>query len=424
MVNVGAGEHVCRLRRGQRPGEGRHMTVIAESPDGALAPTPSADDLAPTPSADDIARLITALQSDGLRVEVPLATRTGGAGPADAGMLYIEGVPVTVPTSAAYVAGSPYALRGEDDGGWAVYRDAVRLASASPAARPRYYDLTTADGIPYWQIALLHLDSVASTVLQTCAYWGTTDQCRFCGIGVTLAAGRTIAKKTPAMLAEVACAARDLDGAVDATLTTGSTATPDRGAMYVARCAAAVKEAAGLPVQVQFEPPSDLDVIDRVADLGIDSVGIHVESFDPTVLARVAPGKARWGIEAYFAAWERAVAAFGPGQVSTYVILGMGEDVELTVEGCKRAIDLGVYPFVVPLRPVPGSLMADFRPPPREAVEAVYRRVVPHLAARGLSSAGVTAGCARCQACSGLGAFERSDRGIRDGRPSLPLLTH
>ena len=38
--------------------------------------------------------------------------------------------------------------------------------------------------------------------------------------------------------------------------------------------------------------------------------------------------------------------------MSTYVILGMGEDEELTVEGCKRAIDMGVYPFVVPLRPV------------------------------------------------------------------------
>jgi radical SAM protein (TIGR04043 family) len=391
------------------------MTVITEASHGAVAPVPS---------ADDVARLITALQSEGLRVEVPLSTRTGGAGPADAGMLYVEGVPATVPTSAAYVAESRYALRGEDDGGWAVYGDGVRLASAAPAPRPRYYDLTTAEGVPYWQIALLHLDSVASTVLQTCAYWGNDDQCRFCGIGVTLAAGRTIAKKTPAMLAEVARAARDLDGAVDATLTTGSTATPDRGAMYVARCGAAVKEAAGLPVQVQFEPPSDLDVIDRVADLGIDSVGIHVESFDPAVLARVAPGKARWGIEAYFSAWERAVAAFGPGQVSTYVILGMGEDVEVTVEGCMRAIDIGVYPFVVPLRPVPGSLMEDFRPPPREAVEAVYRRVVPHLAARGMSAAGVAAGCARCQACSGLGAFERSDRGIRDGRPNLPLITH
>ena len=375
----------------------------------------------PAPSAEELARLLTTLQSRGLRVEVPMEARRGGAGPADAGMLYIEGVPTTVPTSAPYVATSPYALRGEDGGSWGIYEGSRRLAGAAVAPRPRYYDLSTADGVPYWQIALLHLDSVASTVLQTCAYWGNDDQCAFCGIGVSLAAGRTIAKKTPAMLAEVAVAARDLDGAVDATLTTGSTATPDRGAMYVARCAAAVKEAAGIPVQVQFEPPSDLDVLDRVADLGIDSVGIHVESFDPDVLARVAPGKARWGIETYFATWERAVAAFGPGQVSTYVILGMGEDERTTVEGCRRAIDIGVYPFVVPLRPVPGSLMEDLLPPPHEAVEAVYRQVVPYLAAKGMSAAGVTAGCARCQACSGLGAFERLDGGLGDARRSLPL---
>jgi radical SAM protein (TIGR04043 family) len=376
---------------------------------------------AETPTATEIAHLLTALQSQGLRVEVPIGARAGGAGPADAGMLYVEGVQTTVPTGAAFVQSSPYALKGEDDGGWAIYEGSTRVASAALAPRPKYYDLSTADGIPYWKIALLHLDSVASTVLQTCAYWGNSDQCTFCGIGVTLAAGRTIAKKTPAMLAEVAVAARDLAGAVDATLTTGSTATPDRGAMYVSRCAAAVKEAAGLPVQVQFEPPADLDVIDRVADMGIDSVGIHVESFDPQVLAKVAPGKARWGIEAYFSAWERAVAAFGAGQVSTYVILGMGEDEKVTVEGCKRAIDMGVYPFVVPLRPVPGSLMEDMLPPPREAVEAVYRQVVPYMAKKGMTSAGVAAGCARCQACSGLAAFEKADGGLREGRPTLPL---
>ncbi|MDQ1618205.1 MAG: hypothetical protein QOE19_774 [Actinomycetota bacterium] len=374
------------------------------------------------PTAHEVAQLITALQSTGLRVEVPIGARTGGAGPADAGMLYIEGVQTTVPTSAVYVENSPYALRGEDDGGWAVYEGSQRLASATLAPRPAYYDLTTDEGIPYWQIALLHLDSVASTVLQTCAYWGNDDQCAFCGIGVTLANGRTIAKKTPAMLAEVAVAARDLDGAVDATLTTGSTATPDRGALYVGRCGEAVKVASGLPVQVQFEPPADLDVIDRVADMGVDSVGIHVESFDPQVLARVAPGKARWGLDAYFTAWERAVAAFGPGQVSTYVILGMGEDEQVTVEGCKRAIDIGVYPFVVPLRPVPGSLMEDLLPPPKEAVEAVYRQIVPYLALRGMSASGVAAGCARCQACSGLGAFEMAEGDSRDGRRTLPLV--
>lgn len=394
--------------------EGSDVTIETEV---ANESTPSSGRLDPAGHA----QLITELQSLGLRIEVPIGERAGGAGPADAGMLFIDGIQTTVPVNAGYVAASPYALRGEDDGGWAVYEGATRLAEASLAPRPRYYDLTTADGIPYWHIALMHLDSMASTVLQTCAYWGNSDQCRFCGIGVSLAAGRTIAKKTPAMLAEVSVAARDLDGAVDVTLTTGSTATPDRGAMYVARCGEAVKTASGLPVQVQFEPPRDLEVIDRVADLGIDSVGIHVESFDPAVLAEVAPGKARWGMDAYFAAWERAVAAFGPGQVSTYVIIGMGEDLKLTIEGCKRAIDIGVYPFVVPLRPVPGSLMADRHPPAPELMDSVYRVVSPYLAAHGMSSAQVAAGCARCGACSGLHAYEHAGGGLGAGRPALPL---
>jgi radical SAM protein (TIGR04043 family) len=359
------------------------------------------------PIAGDLAALITDLQSRGMRVEASLETRRGGAGPSDSGMLWIEGIPVTVPTGDGYAATTPYVLRSEDDG-LGVYADGQRLAAAASAGRPRYYDLTTADGVPYWQIALLHLDSLASTVLQTCAYRGNDDQCQFCGIGLSLAAGRTIAKKRPEQLAEVAVAAKELDGAVDATLTTGSTYGRDRGALYVARCGQAVKEAAGLPVEVQFEPPEDLDAINRVHDHGIDSVGIHVESFDPAVLARIAPAKARTGIEGYFAAWERAVSLFGEGQVSTYVILGMGEDPGLTVAGCRRAIDLGVYPFVVPLRPIAGSLMEDCRPPDAAYTEAIYHQVVPYLMARGLDTSSVTAGCARCQACSAMATVERS----------------
>lgn len=368
---------------------------------------------------EGLAHLIAELQGYGLRTEAPMERRQGGAGPADAGMLWIDGIAATVPTSADYAQTSPYVLRAEDDG-WGIYRDGRRLASAEPLQRPRYYDLQTADGIPYWKIALLHLDSLASTVIQTCAYWGNADQCAFCGIGVTLANGRTIAKKTPEMLAEVAVAARDLDGAVDATLTTGTTATPDKGALYVARCGQAIRAAAGLPVEVQFEPPAELDVIDQVADLGIDSVGIHVESFDPKVLARVAPAKARTGVEGYFRAWERAVALFGAGQVSTYVILGMGEDPELTVEGCRRAIDMGVYPFVVPLRPTAGSLMERLAAPSPGYTEAIYRRVAPYLTARGLGAQGMAAGCARCQACSAMSLLEGS--GDRHERTYLPIV--
>ncbi|HYJ71526.1 MAG TPA: MSMEG_0568 family radical SAM protein [Actinomycetota bacterium] len=383
----------------------------------------TASDRAPSVAAPvvtpELGQLITELQSKGLRVERPFETRRGGAGPADAGMIWVEGVAVTVPVGASYVAGSPFVLRREDEG-WGIYRDGARVATADPLERPRFYDLATADGIPYWKIALLHLDSLASTVLQTCTYWGTSDQCTFCGIELSLQADRTIAVKRPDQLAEVAVAAKELDQVVDVTLTTGSTAAPDRGARYLGRCARAIKQATGLPIEGQFEPPADLGVLDEVHDDGLDSVGMHVESFDPEVLARIAPGKARTGIDGYFRAWERAVEVFGAGQVSTYVILGMGEDPEVTVDGCRRAVDLGVYPFVVPLRPVPGSLMGDCMPPSADYMDRVYRQVAPYLVARGLGSGDVRAGCARCQACSAISLLERDL--ASDQRLRLPLL--
>jgi len=310
-----------------------------------------------------------------------------------------------VPWHAAFVDRSPYTIRVTDAGA-DLYRDDELVSPVKLPRRPRIYDMETADGIPYWKIALLHLDSIASTVVQKCIYWGTEEQCGFCGIELTRGE-QTIPVKTPAQLAEVCTAARDYDSAVDVTLTTGSINRRDRGALYISRCAAAIKEASRLPIQVQFEPPDDLAVLEHVRDAGVDAVGIHLETFDPDVLSRVAAGKAQCGVEGYFRCWERAVEVFGRGHVSTYVILGMGERRELIEEGCRRAIAMGVYPFVVPLRPVPGTLMADTPAPDAQYVASIYRSVSAMLAESGLDHVEAKAGCARCQACSGLSAWER-----------------
>jgi radical SAM protein (TIGR04043 family) len=360
-------------------------------------------------SIDD-RRLITELQSLGVRVvgedgDHVVPGRRGGAGPSDAGFLWVRGLPLTVPMHASFVRHSPYTLRLGGDRP-RLLRGSEDVGPIAVPPRPRIYDLQTADGVPYWKIALLHLDSIASTVVQKCIYWGTPQQCGFCGIELTRGE-QTIPVKTPAQLAEVCTAARDLDGAVDVTLTTGSINRRDRGALYISRCADEIKQASGLPIQVQFEPPDDLAVLEHVRDAGVDAVGIHVETFDPAVLARVAPGKAQCGIEGYFRCWERAVDVFGRGRVTTYVILGMGEQRELIEGGCRRAIELGVYPFVVPLRPVPGTLMEDAAPPDPDEVAEVYRSVSAMLADSGLDHLDAGAGCARCQACSGLSAWER-----------------
>jgi radical SAM protein (TIGR04043 family) len=357
----------------------------------------------------DDRRLLVELQSLGVRLpeeeDDPLTGRRGGAGPSDALFLWVRGLPLTVPRHAGFVGGSPYEIRHED-GKSLLYRGEEVVGPVRLPRRPKIYDMRTADGIPYWKIALLHLDSIASTVVQKCIYWGTHEQCGFCGIELTRGE-QTLSVKTPEQLAEVATAARDFDHAVDVTLTTGSLNRRDRGALYISRCAAAIKEASGLPIQVQFEPPDDLSVLDEVYRAGVDAVGIHIETFDPEVLARVAAGKAQCGVEGYFACWERAVEVFGRGSVTTYVLLGMGERPELIEEGCRRAVEMGVYPFVVPLRPVPGTLMADAEPPDPDYVASIYRSVSAMIADAGLDHLAAKAGCARCQACSGLSAWER-----------------
>jgi radical SAM protein (TIGR04043 family) len=358
----------------------------------------------------DDRRLLVELQSLGVRVHDETGDgvpgRRGGAGPADAGFIYVRGLPLTVPMHAGYASESPYTLHLTDHGARLLYGE-DDVGPVRVPRRPRIYDMETADGVPYWKIALLHLDSIASTVVQKCIYWDTPEQCHFCGIELTRGE-RTIPVKTPDQLAEVCTAARDLDGAVDVTLTTGSINRRDRGALYISRCAAAIKErSGGMPVQVQFEPPDDLAVLEEVHRAGVDAVGIHIETFDPEVLERVAAGKAQCGVEGYFRTWERAVEIFGRGRVTTYVILGMGERRDLIEDGCRRAIEMGVYPFVVPLRPVPGTLMADTPPPDPDYVAGVYRAVSAMLAEHGLDHADAVAGCARCQACSGLSAWER-----------------
>ncbi len=155
----------------------------------------------------------------------------------------MRGLPLTVPSHAGYVAASPYTVRVEGRRA-SLYRDDELIGPVTLPPRPRIYDMATADGVPYWKIALLHLDSIASTVVQKCIYWGTHEQCGFCGIELTRGE-QTIPVKTPAQLAEVCTAARDYDHAVDVTLTTGSLNRRDRGAIYISRCAAAIKEACG-----------------------------------------------------------------------------------------------------------------------------------------------------------------------------------
>jgi radical SAM protein (TIGR04043 family) len=333
----------------------------------------------------------------GVRADTPV-TRRMGAGPSDDGHLVVDGVNAALPVNphSPYQVRDGRLFRGETDLGLPV----------TPVRRPRFYDLRTADGVPYEQIARLHgADVLATTVVQTCIRYAEDQRCRFCTIEESLRAGSTIAAKTPAQLAEVAEAAVRLDGVTQMVMTTGTTAGPDRGARALVRAVRAVLAAVpGLPIQVQIEPPGDLGVLTDLHAAGATAIGIHVESLDDQVRRRWMPGKGSVPMTEYEAAWDEAVRVFGRNRVSTYLLIGLGEDPDELVAGAARLIDRGVYPFAVPFRAMTGTLAVreGAQAPAPSVVQDVTQRIAALLRTAGMAGAEQGAGCAACGGCSVL----------------------
>ena len=114
-----------------------------------------------------------------------------------------------------------------------------------------------------------------------------------------MAAGRTIARKSPQQLAEVARAAYLLDGVKHMVMTTGTPSSEDRGARILSDCAQSIRAAVDLPLQAQCEPPSDDLWHVRMKESGIDSLGMHLEVVNPILRKEIMPGKSEVSLDRY-----------------------------------------------------------------------------------------------------------------------------
>jgi radical SAM protein (TIGR04043 family) len=356
-------------------------------------------------------QLMTELQSFGLRLADPnaaahagVASRRGGAGPSDHKAVTIDGHTIMVPVHTGSAHQSPFIVEGSE-----LKRASIPIAQIQFPKAPRFYALQTFDGVPYSHIATLHgADVLATTVLQTCIrYESRRKACQFCAIGQSLAARRTIAHKTPEQLAEVARAAVLLDGVKHMVMTTGTPPGSDRGAAVLAQSAFAVKAAVpGLPIQGQCEPPDDDAWFQRLADAGIDTLGMHLEVLTPELRGRIMPGKATVPLSRYLGAFEAAVKVFGRGQVSTYILAGLGDSRETILTTSERLLALGVYPFVVPFVPISGTPLEDHPAPDAAWMKSILEPLGAMVVKAGLRSADIKAGCGKCGACSTLAVYE------------------
>ena len=351
-------------------------------------------------------KINTELLTLGIQIKPETWGRNGGAGPAEGMTLLIKEVPLNVSVNSSYAKNSCYTA-DKKKCGFMLFKENKPLFPIDVVPRPKFYNGKTENGVSYEKIALLHgKDCLATTVFQTCSYWNSKKRCRFCGIELSLKSLRTIAVKTPCQLSEVAQSAKLKDNISHVVITTGCINSFANLVSHIADCVLAIKASTKLPVHVQIEPPEDLVLLKELKEAGLDTIGLHIESFDENVLKKIAPVKFEYGLKRYEKAWEKSVELFGKNQVSSFLIAGLGERHESLIKGAEYLSRLGVYPFVVPLRPIPGSLMANAKPPEPSYMINIYQSVSSILSRYKLSSEKTKAGCVRCGACSALSQFE------------------
>jgi radical SAM protein (TIGR04043 family) len=335
------------------------------------------------------------LQSCGART-AGLLSREGGAGPSDGTTLFIGDMVVNVPALGGFATRSRFSIE-ESGGEFMLFNRGSEVIRVEPAGEPGFYSLETPGGVSFRKLALRHgRDAIGTTVVQTCAHG--SDACSFCSIDSSAAAGATVVEKNPEELGRVAAAAEE-EGYRHVVLTTGTARSAGKGIEKLARCASAVRQTTSMKLHVQFEPPGDPAWIEE-AGRSADSCAINIESFDPEVRSSMTPGKAKTPADDYVVAWKKAVDVFGPGNVTCFIVVGLGEEDTSVEEGVRLLASLGVYPFLLPLRPLTGSRLQDIEPPQADRMMRLYESCAVPVIEAGLKARDCQAGCVRCSACS------------------------
>ncbi|HUX98335.1 MAG TPA: MSMEG_0568 family radical SAM protein [Candidatus Deferrimicrobium sp.] len=346
-----------------------------------------------------IAELKIDLLSQGMKTDIEAKGRKGGAGPAGGRFFHLkDGSCVNVPLWSLFTEKSPYILQEGK-----VFFNNVQVENIQLIPIPKFYSKFTSDHIPMKKVALLHgTDCIASTVVQKCIYWQKNLPCQFCGIELSLKSGDTIVKKTPNQLREVVGAAIEENVCQHMTLTIGSLARPDKGAAIYADIVREIKQYYEIPIHVQLEPPKSTKYLEDLYKIGVDTMGIHIESFDQNVLRTVCPGKIQIALNKYTDAWKSAVELFGECQVESYILVGIGESDQSVLKGAEFLSSLGVIPYIVPFRPISGSILENNPSPSFSRLLNLFTQIAQLLRDSGMDPLKNSAGCVRCGACSPL----------------------
>ena len=133
-----------------------------------------------------------------------------------------------------------------------------------------------------------------------------------------------------------------------------------------------VKKHSAIPVSVSCQPLNAQN-IELLAKAGVNRLGIALDAATEALFNKVkgsgAGGSYSWENE--FRQLNEAIRIFGRGNVSTHVIVGLGETEKEVTQIVQKCVDMSVLPALFAFTPIRGTALETNSPPPVES----YRRV-------------------------------------------------
>jgi len=133
-----------------------------------------------------------------------------------------------------------------------------------------------------------------------------------------------------------------------------------------------IRECRKTRVSVSCQPRNKSNII-RLKESGIERIGIPLDASTKDLFDRIKGGSAggpyTW--EEQLRLLREATAVFGKGNVSTHLIVGLGETEKDLVRIIQRCHDAGVLPGLFAFTPILGTILEHSQPPSLDA----YRRI-------------------------------------------------
>lgn len=304
----------------------------------------------------------------------------------DAVNMNINGSNICVSIAENFSEESSLILRHDQNGYYVLYN--------GERADIRFFDELPITDTIVDDLARLHADQCINIWPSTnCCYDTPELKCKFCSLNA-----KTAEPIAPSVLCEGL--KKLMEKVPDYTLNfSGATyKSPDKMVEYWCELCAEIRKFSSCPIAVEFAPPSDLKLIDKLKSSGATVAIMNIEIVSKDLRKKICPGKSAITLDHYHKAMKRAVEVFGFGQVSSVMIGGL-QPFEDILKECEVLTEMGVFPTIMPFRPLDDCTLSNVSAcDPGELIRA--SEYLGHLLRKAGLKPQNQEGCTKCGGCS------------------------